>query len=264
MKRLPIVTLAAALLLGAQTIPPEPPQYTVYLPAVQVSNVKFGLAMPQNLYYPQDVTAVGAGWWYDWTASRLGEPGYVPMSWCGKVPAIPETYAGPLLVFNEPNISGQCNITPAEAYARYKVLSAALPHAVLIPGGVSIFALDWMKEFVRLLNTGEVPYPNYFHLHAYIEGKTFTFDYVRTNLPKFYELVKRPLWVTEYNVVGGNPALLRDLKNWLEKQPYVYKHAVFTNRASTDGWALPGTAIINSDGTLNASGQAIKSAYPSP
>jgi hypothetical protein len=223
-----------------------PPVYRVYLPVVIAPQPYKGLALA-DAYHAGDVDSLGASWWYDWTPT-----GGVPMLWSGRPSTqLPATYSGWILVLNEPNVTTQANVTPAEAVRRLAVIRAYYPRARLLCCGVSIWAGDWMREFWQLGGR-----PDAWHVHAYTESY-ITPDYIKRELTRMHALTGGAYWVTEYGSPEGDLEDFQEVTRWFEAQPWIERIAAYTNRQPDDvPWAIgDGVEMVNHDGSLSPIGE---------
>ncbi len=206
-----------------------------------------GLAMAVPA--PEDLDLLGVSWWYDWTPT-----GGVPMLWSGKPSdAILPDYAGEILVFNEPNLEIQANLSPVEAAARSRVLRERYPQATLIAGGTSIWAVDWMRDY---LNAGGQA--DKIHIHAYAEA-WIGVDEIEYYLRQ-YEKFGLPIWVTEFNNLSADVNEFRAMLDLFSQHPQIERIAAYTNRQPHTGalWELPYLVELTPGGVLTEKGQAYR------
>ena len=133
---------------------------------------KRGVGIPTNGAPLPPVPVPANMWFYDWgaTSANLANPYYLPMSFSGE-DRIPAGYTGTILVFNEPDNSGQANLTPVKAAAAYKTFRANHAPARLCVGGTTMLrSVNWLTAFIAELNRQNIPLPACFHMHSYIEG----------------------------------------------------------------------------------------------
>lgn len=225
----------------------------------------------------QDLADVGASWYYDWsyTAGGISAPAgteFVPMIW-GAASVTSANLAQAqqegteLLGFNEPDLSGQANMTVEQALDLWPQLEAtglrlgapAVAYGGDTPGG-------WLDQFMsgaaaRGYRVDFIP------LHWY--GGDFSANAtseLQSYLQNVYNRYHKPIWLTEYALTdysSGTPvyptqqqqaAFVTASTAMLDSLSFVERYAWFT--LSTDG---DGTGLY--DGTTpNAVGEAYRAA----
>ena len=140
-----------------------------------------------------------ADWWWDWThnSAYLSKPLYVATVYCNvsgnlATPAAVEPRDRTWLIFNEPDVPGQCNISPSVAAQRYnsaydQIKAGSNGEAQILVGGTAFLPTTaitttefprgkpWWEEFLALVKR---PIEG-IHIHAY-PGKSndgFSFQY---------------------------------------------------------------------------------------
>lgn len=234
-----------------------------------------------------DLQAVAAGvsWWYDWgarpdaalpsNAAAQVAMDYIPMLWNASYDAAAvEAYlhANPgieyLLVLNEPNLTDQADMTPAQAAAAwpgYEAVAAATGARIVGPaitwGTMAGYAdpVTWMDAFIaayRSANGNRDPRIDYLAFHWYDYGLAGQLD----RLAKY----GKPFWVTEmanWHVADGSAAIdtlakqkaqMTDMVNTCETRADVFRYAWFTGRQSSD---VHFTSLLGANGQLTELGQ---------
>jgi hypothetical protein len=200
----------------------------------------------------------GASWYYTWSASPgvSGPPGvqFVPMIW-GAADVTASTLSqvkqegNDLLGFNEPDMSGQSNMTPAQALSLWPQLvatgmqlgSPAVADDGATPGG-------WLDQFMS--GAAARGYRvNFITLHWY--GSDFAtaaaVDQLQSYIQAVYARYHLPIWLTEFALAnfGGSPAtpapqqqaaFVTAAAAMLQRLSYVQRYAWFGLQATpTDG-----------------------------
>jgi RNA polymerase sigma factor (sigma-70 family) len=202
--------------------------------------------------------ASGASWYYTWSATPgvAGPSGvsFVPMIW-GAANVTASTLSqvkeeGPyLLGFNEPDMTSQSNMTPAQALSLWPQLMAtgmqlgspAVADDGATPGG-------WLDQFMSGA-TSRGYRVNFITLHWY--GSDFVTSQAVSQLQGYLQAVYAryhlPIWLTEFALAnfGGSPttptqqqqaAFLTAATAMLQSLPFVQRYAWFGLQAtSTDG-----------------------------
>jgi len=215
---MPLVFLILAFFASDRTsaneIPPEDPS-------------KKGLALTGS--QPGDVELVQADWWYVYSVWDVGlnYSSYVPMLYDGTPdPLLPSGWSGEVLVFNEPVLQ---NIEPVLGAGRYLELLDEYPNAKFIVGGTVEASTEWAREFLVYID--EEDYPERWAVHHY-----YAYDETLAiqNIMNFYELVKTPLWVTEFGSITADHEANERFIGWLEDQQWIERFAYFPTRMDKD------------------------------
>jgi RNA polymerase sigma factor (sigma-70 family) len=234
---------------------PAPPP-----PAPPASNAKKGVAAWAFSGAGQALAQSGASWYYTWSATPAGgiiSPRgvrFVPLIW-GAANVNASTLSqvrgeGPdLLGFNEPDMSGQANMTTAQALSLWpqlmatglKLGSPAVATGGATPGG-------WLDQFMS--GAAARGYRvNFITLHWY--GADFATGPAVSQLESYLQAVHaryhKPIWLTEFALAnfGGSPqtpsrsqqaAFLTAATAMLQRLSYVQRYAWFGLEATpTDG-----------------------------
>ena len=287
-----LVMLAASFALascggggaGSPTPPPPPPSPPPPPPAAARS-AKRGVAYDFATLADLRAVAPGVSWWYDWgarpnaglpsdAASQVGMD-YIPMLWnasfdAAAVEAYIRANAGIkyLLVLNEPNLTDQADMTPAQAAAAwpgYEAVAAATGARIVGPaitwGTIPGYGdpVAWMDAFIaayRSNNGGRDPQIDYLAFHWYDYGLSDQLD----RLARY----GKPFWVTElanWHVGDGSAAIdtlakqkaqMTDMVNTCETRADVFRYAWFTGRWNND---VHFTSLLGADGQLTELGQ---------
>jgi hypothetical protein len=228
-------------------------------------SAKRGLAY--NLTQAADFEALreGVSWWYNWHFTTSTPAGYVddhqmefiPMLWgrnadgdytqaMNFILAHPEVEY--LLVMNEPNLTDQANLTPAQAAAdwpRYEQLIADLAtegRAVKLVGPAMTWGtmpdysdpVDWLDAFLsayRDANGGRDPRIDYLAFHWYDYG-------LEAQLNRLQKYGK-PIWITEManwndqiDSYAEQIAQMSQMVALCESRDDVFRYAWFIGRGS--------------------------------
>jgi Glycosyl hydrolase catalytic core len=156
---------------------------------------------------------VGASWYYDWsnTRSNITSPAgveFVPMMWgsasvTASALATAKRQGSELLGFNEPDMSGQANMTPSAALALWPQLQAtgmrlgspSVAYGGDTPGG-------WLDQFMS--GAAAKGYRvDFITLHWY--GSDFSSAAVgqlKSYIQAVYNRYHKPIWLTEYALIN--------------------------------------------------------------
>jgi RNA polymerase sigma factor (sigma-70 family) len=237
------------------TRPPRKPA-----PPPPASKAKKGVAAWAFTGAGQALAQSGASWYYTWSASpavgvsRAGGPRFVPLIW-GAANVTAGTLSqvrgeGPdLLSFNEPDMSGQANMSPAQALSLWPQLMATglrLGSPAVATGGAT--PGGWLDQFMS--GAAARGYRvNFITLHWY--GSDFATGPAVSQLESYLQAVHaryhKPIWLTEFALAnfGGSPqtpsrpqqaAFLTAATAMLQRLSYVQRYAWFGLEATpTDG-----------------------------
>ncbi|WP_435176231.1 sigma-70 family RNA polymerase sigma factor [Actinacidiphila sp. bgisy145] len=220
----------------------------------------------------------GASWYYTWSTAHDGisGPGFVPMIWgadsATSTALAQAKAAGPyLLGFNEPDMSGQSNMTVDQALALWpklesagKVLgSPAVAYGADTAGG-------WLDRFMT--GARQKGYRvDFITLHWY--GGDFTTPDAVAQLKSYLQAVHdryhKPIWLTEFALTdfsGGSArypsdqqqaAFLTAATTMLDGLPYLQRYAWFGLPAK-DG--APSTGLFHTGPVITDEGRAFQRA----
>ena len=260
--------------------PPPPSPSPTPSPTPAAKSAKRGIAYDFATLADLQAVAAGASWWYDWgtqpdaalpsdAATQAGMD-FIPMLWNASYDAAAvEAYIGAhanikyLLVLNEPNLTDQANLTPAQAAAAwpgYEAVAAATGAKIVGPAitwgtmpnyGDPVVWLDAFIAAYQSANGGRSPRIDYLAFHWYDYGLAAQLD----RLAKYGKQV----WVTEmanWHVGDGAAAIdtlakqkaqMTDMVNTCETRPDVFRYAWFTGRWSND---VHFTSLLGANGQL--------------
>ncbi|GIM94274.1 sigma-70 family RNA polymerase sigma factor [Paractinoplanes toevensis] len=223
---------------------------------------------------------VGAGWYYNWAPDNDNLPGpsgveFVPMIW-GKANVTDGTIAqakkeseGELLGFNEPDMSGQANMSVEDALADWPKLQATglrLGSPAVAYGGDT--AGGWLDRFMSGAEAKGYRV-DFITLHWY--GSDFSDAAVNQFLGYVDAVHKRynkPIWITEYGLMNfsGSPkypsdaqkvAFISGSTKGLESRSFVERYAWFGLPAVGDSVDF---GLYKDGDSPTAAGQAYKAA----
>jgi hypothetical protein len=250
------------------------------------STGKLGVASARYLNGdPAKLTAIGATWAYDWSASEPAADhslAWVPMIWgSGSItPAVLASLrrarrsgvAHYLLGFNEPDSGSQSNMTPAQAAALWPRLEST--GLVLGSPAPAVPTDGWLAKFMRLAAQRHLRV-NFIALHYY---QDFTnpdaVAQLRTQLLQIHHEYHRPIWITEIGALNirswGEPMLhaaspgravsyMRKLFAMLNTLPFVQRYAWFTDDCWNDV-ACRDSSLFTGKGRLTPAGHEFQSA----
>jgi hypothetical protein len=225
----------------------------------------------------------GVSWWYNWAASpnaavptdyasKYGME-YDPMLWNFNFNAADiEAYlqANPgikyLLVLNEPNLTGQANVTPQQAaqqWPQYEAVAAQTGVKIVGPamtwGDMTNYndPVVWLDSFYvayERANGGRAPEVDYLAFHWYDYGLSAQLD----SLDKY----NKQIWVTEFanwhsgdaaaiTTLAGQETQMDSMVTLLEGRSDVFRYAWFTGRLTPDPHF---TSLLGATGQLTGLG----------
>ncbi|MEC3997805.1 sigma-70 family RNA polymerase sigma factor [Actinacidiphila sp. DG2A-62] len=219
----------------------------------------------------------GASWYYTWSTSHDGisGPGFVPMIWgagsADDASLARAEAAGPyLLGFNEPDMSGQSNMTVDQALALWPALmrtgkvlgSPAVAYGGDTPGG-------WLDRFMSGARAKGYRV-DFIALHWY--GGDFTTPdavaQLRSYLQAVYDRYHKPIWLTEFALIDFShgtrfptdqqqAAFVTAAAKMLDGLPYLQRYAWFGLPAKDDG---PSSGLFHSGPAETPAGRAFEAA----
>ncbi|KAG9007690.1 hypothetical protein FRB94_014112 [Tulasnella sp. JGI-2019a] len=183
----------------------------------------------------------GSCWCYNWSPWKCSSVlESVPMLWSMKQigdwnSQVKGKHFKHILAINEPEQKGQSNMSPAAAVAIWHehvmTMSAdqiGSPGVTTSPDGFT-----WITSFLNQCKGCRVDFVS---LHYY--GITSQ-DFIK-QITKFYNAVKKPIWVTEWacqnysGQKGGHQCtdaevveFLRETKSWMDNTPWIQRYAYY-------------------------------------
>ncbi|CAB4892100.1 unannotated protein [freshwater metagenome] len=245
----------------------------VLLGAAGVAHARPAVGVASGVYADRGdarrLSAVGASWTYDWSAEsplRSSRVEFVPMLWgAGSVTdgtiarLTADRRAGRvrhLLGFNEPDLGGQANMSPADAIRLWPRLEAT-GLRLGSPAVASIWtrsrsdpARTWLDDFMGRA-TAQGRRVDFIALHFYGDPTDpGTVRWIERDIRRVHERWGLPIWVTETGSLptwewqGARPharptparmrAHLRRTTRVLDRLPYVERWAWFMDRCGGD------------------------------
>ena len=253
--------------------------------AAMAKSPKRGIAYDVASEADLQALSSGVSWWYNWgLAPNPAIPAgylttytmdYYSMLWNGNFNAaqvIAFLEANPtihyLLVLNEPNLTGQANLTPQQAAAlwpRYEAVAAQARVKIVgpqitwgdMPGyGDPVAWLDAFYAAYEAANGGRQPTIDFLGFHWYDYGIASQLD----RLDKY----NKPIWVTEFanwhsqndgaqiTTLSQQEAQMTSMVATLEQRSDVFRYAWFTGRVSPDPHH---DSLLGAPGQLTGLGQ---------
>jgi hypothetical protein len=170
----------------------------------------------------------------------------VPMLWNGDAVGLPVGGNSDwLLLFNEPDVASQANMTPREGAIATHQASQTYTKRLVSPAVGDVRWLEqWRVEYQSLYGTDPPVDAVAVHCYAW-DGQSVNaaVSYCKGQVRKAFRLNLGPVWVTEWAWIGpqGRDAeqyIMRMLR-WLPKERKVQRHAYFELSYSGDEpWAL--------------------------
>lgn len=263
------------LLLSSSCKQQEEDNYLASDPVCQTRSSKRGVSF--NYQLTDDVNLLGQGisWSYNWASSLNSifdqvmddnNIDYCPMAWNGVNQTELRNYVAShpnckyLLAFNEPNITDQANMTPAEAALKWddvksiadelnlKIISPAMNYGTL--NGYSD-PIVWLDEFFTLVSIDDI---DAIAVHCYMANAGSLKLYIER-----FKKYNKPIWLTEFCAWDGlnsdnfkalgQQQYLSDAVNYLEGDSLVFRYAWFIPRASGSADDFPYNFLLQNNGS---------------
>lgn len=231
--------------------PPNLPDALSNMPKSNKRGVSYNFTIDSDV----DLLAPYISWSYNWGPDVTDNIGqlfksynldFYPMAWngaydAGRIRAYKA--ANPdceyLLAFNEPNLTDQCNYTPAQAAEHWnglktladeldmKIVSPAMNYGTLDGYGDPVV---WLDEFFTLVPPDDIAA---IAIHCYMG----TAGALKSYVERFYKYGK-PIWLTEFcawenhiSSVQAQMNFMSEAITYLEADPMVERYAWFIPRA---------------------------------
>jgi len=269
------IIFAALVLLFAACKPQETPSPSDETNVVDVmpKSAKRGVAFSFNQLTDLPILSPYTSWDYNWGNTPTEEAAvwfdanemdFCPMCWNGNysadkirafVAAHPKTKY--LLAFNEPNLTDQARMTPAEAAAIWppvvalakelnlKLVSPAMNYGTL-PGYSD--PIKWLDEFFAQPNVS-IDDIDAIAVHCYMSSPSAVKDFIER-----FEKYNKPIWMTEFCAWDPAPSgyptqmdYMCSVLNYMESSPSVERYAWFMPRMSGKVESVPYNQLLTHD-----------------
>lgn len=223
------------------------------MPRSQKRGVSFSIGNLEDALLLSECIA----WHYNWgntpgnsgdvaTFLEANDIDYCPMCWSGNysadrirtyVKAHPNTKY--LLGFNEPNLTDQANMTPAQAAEKWpavvalaKELNLQLGAPAMNYGTLAGYSdpIKWLDEFFRQPGCS-IDDIDFLPIHCYMMNPSAVKGYVEK-----FQKYNKPIWMTEFcawesvSGVEQQKSYMSDVINYFEREPSVARYAWFMPR----------------------------------
>lgn len=234
--------------------------YRSYLPLIAPpQRSKLGIA--PGGYQPGDLDRLGAAWAYRWNNEWFTDtaPIWVDMIWGERYMDVP-IKSDVILGFNEPDLSGQADMTPTLAAQLWREIETRYPDKLLISPAPSQLRTDWLwqmvDEYQRLYGTRPRFDGVAVHYYRYSESMPLASEYVRqfraTEVLHGWDV---PLWLTEVGACGVDEvAMLRDVAQAASEYDYLARAAWYKLRSDVYDPSSC-SVLISDDNQLTALGE---------
>ncbi|MDR1542822.1 MAG: DUF5010 C-terminal domain-containing protein [Prevotellaceae bacterium] len=243
--------------------------------AEQPKSVKRGVGF--SFSNPSDVPVLGQGvsWFYTWgnsISSNLeaviaeNDVMFVPMFWNGvdaggsdRVRAYKQRHPELeyILGFNEPNLTDQANMTPAQCAPKWRqlmTLADELDMKLVSPamnyGTLSGYSDPerWLDEFFQLVPLSSV---DAIAIHCYMPSSGSVIGYINK-----FRKYNKPIWLTEFCAwdgfnggVSGQMVYMSEILNFLEAEPMMERYAWFIPRGNEGDNVKPWNKLLKFSGS---------------
>ncbi|KAL0066901.1 hypothetical protein AAF712_006096 [Marasmius tenuissimus] len=231
---------------------------------VLARNPKRGLAFPTEPGHLQDIQKADGpnatvSWMYNWDVAPAGnvpqQIEFVPMQWgIWGIEKLHDLAIGKgyrtMLAFNEPELSGQSNLSPEQAVRLWKTFVRPLNKGGVRLGSPGISSAPsgkiWLQKFFSLC--GADCGVDFVAVHWYGEGIQNFMNYLHEIHATFPH---HPIWITEFGCTSGSDQevieFLQRALDFMDSMSWVERYAWFAfDRTTTD--------LLDAHGNLNVLG----------
>jgi len=196
-------------------------------------------------------------WAYNWGQTSAGLSSsfeYTPMLW-GTSSEFTSTWESAwksavssgtktFLAFNEPDLSTQSNLSPADAAKGYMTymqpIKAANPSVRLgspgVTNGANGMGIDWLVNFQNACGSCDI---DFVAIHWY-ESAT-QIQYFKDHVTEAHTRTGKNVWVTEFSATGSDAQIqsfLEEVLPWMDAQDWIERYGYFM---ASDGLLVSGT-----------------------
>ncbi len=240
---------------------------------------KKGLGLATDMGANLNLKDMGVAWYYNWgenpsSGQQYQGIEYVPMIWKStsasniksRVNALKAKNYKYVLTFNEPDLSGQCDMTVDAVYSAWQGLDDVT--GIRISSPVTAIwpqsSTNWFQAFMNKLDVDNDHDVDFISIHCYPDnygGAGMAEWFVEEVVDWTWNTYKKPIWITEFSTTGeyitatgnnGTKEFWEAVMPELDKRDYVERYAAFGfNNAKTGLW-------LYSTGTLTPAGEVYK------
>lgn len=212
---------------------------------------------------------LNAAWFYAYNpaspyAAAPPDPSFVPMHWCQKgqdAPLPPGTNATFLLGYNEPNLAGQCGLSPADAAKAWAVYLARWGGGgtQLVSPATAGNGLPWLDAFMgncSLLYGAKGCQLSYVAVHDYSCNASSLLGYLKS----VHDRYGMGVWLTEFSCGDGRDnkpmakhlAYMSEVFPLLDAADFVFRYAWMSGSSANRGLLTgsPGNQTLTPVGEL--------------
>jgi hypothetical protein len=255
-----IVSLAAIVSLAVLTQPTEA--------------ASKGLAWGTNNNWAKKIAKGHIKWYHHWQNAAVSEmPSdvqYVPMDWGPKYNNLwserkkhfSKHKPQYVLAFNEPDVSGQSDMSPSSAASRYlKELEPLRKKGIKVSSPQIVYNTKWMDSFLKQIRAkgSDVDFMAIHYYGSWKDPKRLQ-KFVTTIRNKYH----KSIWVTEFGVTAkshGSTSQIKSFRtsvtNWMDSKSYVKRVAwlgCFAVSHPPDDFASRYMGMFSNGGSLNKMG----------
>lgn len=213
----------------------------VFIPlAISIPN-KFGVAGGNE----KSTKIIGGSWFYTWSAANNSQSvEFVPMIW-------DETHiddkiisnSNYILGFNEPDLSGQANLSPEEAAKYWNILEQKYPNKRLISPAPSHENVEWLEKFRNAYYQLYDKYPKFdgiaFHCYKPWARECIEVGEYFINLAHQWGISE--IWCTEFAFLkawnGNYRNEINIFTTWLESEEIIKRYSPYvSNNGKCPSW----------------------------
>lgn len=233
-----------------------------------------GLAWGTDNRWAKNIAKGSIDWYHHWQAHSVPQmPNhveYVPMLWGQRYMGLwksqkkhfHKTKPKYVLAMNEPDVSGQSDMSPKAAVNMYmKELEPLRKKGIKVSSPQIVWNTKWMDSFMKQLHArgGDVDFMAIHYYGSYKNPKRLQ-KWIKTVRAKY----NKNIWLTEYGVTASSGGSAKQIKNfqtkvtaWMDKLGYVDRVAwlgCFAVNNPPDAYASRQNAMLSSNGKMRSIG----------
>lgn len=237
--------------LRAATASPRVGPYSIYLPLIIGAPPPPKKGVPLTYNDCTSVTTMNAFWEFAWSPTPPNCTGIenVPMIWgAGDINTTVGGNSLWIMGFNEPDNSGQANLTPAQAATLWRQIEQKYPTRKLLSPASNGDIPNWLVDFrnAYISAYGSPPRLDGLGVHCYRWFAYQCIPWIQQYESLAISWGVPEIWVTEFSFATTSPSSpsgsLQEQQtfiNWMESQSQVTRFSWFASKIQgTEWWAL--------------------------